>query len=125
MPCWPTICGTRLSWMSTWPGRRLTPIGRAPGGRHRFGRRASGPDCWPGVSPDGALCGRRERHQTARRGPAATAAGHRPGDGVEAGLSGADDPTVLAWAAVEGRVLLTHDLATMTDFAYERVAEGR
>lgn len=43
----------------------------------------------------------------------------------EAGLSGADDPTVLAWAAVEGRVLLTHDLATMADYAYERVAAGQ
>jgi predicted nuclease of predicted toxin-antitoxin system len=31
-----------------------------------------------------------------------------------AGLAGADDPTVLAWAAREGRVLLTHDVRTMT-----------
>ena len=27
----------------------------------------------------------------------------------DVGLSGADDPTVLEWAAQEGRVLLTHD----------------
>jgi len=40
------------------------------------------------------------------------------------GLSGADDPTVLAWAASESRVLLTHDLATVTAFAYARVREG-
>ena len=32
----------------------------------------------------------------------------------EAGLSGAVDPDVLEWAAREGRVLLTHDVATMT-----------
>ncbi len=38
--------------------------------------------------------------------------------------SGADDPTVLEWAAKEGRVLLTHDLNTMTKFANERLAQG-
>jgi predicted nuclease of predicted toxin-antitoxin system len=32
----------------------------------------------------------------------------------DVGLSGADDPTVLAWAAQEGRIVLTHDVATMT-----------
>lgn len=37
------------------------------------------------------------------------------------GLSGADDPTVLEWAAQEGRVLLTHDVSTITKYAYERV----
>ena len=42
----------------------------------------------------------------------------------DAGLSGADDPTVLAWAASEDRVLLTHDVATMTQHAYDRIAEG-
>lgn len=42
----------------------------------------------------------------------------------DVGLSGADDPTVLAWAASEGRVLLTHDVATITHYAYERVAAG-
>ena len=41
-----------------------------------------------------------------------------------AGLVGADDPTVLEWAAREGRVLLTHDVHTMTRFAYERVTRG-
>ena len=43
----------------------------------------------------------------------------------DAGLSGADDPTVLAWAAREGRVLLTHDVATMTLFALNRVEAGQ
>ncbi len=38
----------------------------------------------------------------------------------DAGLSGADDPTVLAWAAQQGRVLLTHDVSTITRYAYER-----
>jgi hypothetical protein len=40
------------------------------------------------------------------------------------GLSGEDDPSVLAWAADEGRVLLTHDVATMTRYAYERLANN-
>jgi len=39
-------------------------------------------------------------------------------------LSGADDPTVLAWAAQEGRIVLTHDVATMITFAYERIQSG-
>lgn len=42
----------------------------------------------------------------------------------EAGLRHADDPTLLAWAASEGRVLLTRDAETMTRYAYERVAQG-
>lgn len=42
----------------------------------------------------------------------------------DVGLSGADDPTVLAWAASEGRVLLTHDVTTLTHYAYERVRIG-
>jgi hypothetical protein len=41
------------------------------------------------------------------------------------GLSGADDPTVLEWAAQAGRVLLTHDVATMTRYAYDRVRDGK
>jgi hypothetical protein len=36
-------------------------------------------------------------------------------------VAGADDPTVLDWAACEGRVLLTHDALTITRYAYERV----
>jgi hypothetical protein len=43
----------------------------------------------------------------------------------DAGLSGADDPVVLAWAAQEGRVLLTHDVETITLYAYERVRAGK
>ena len=39
-------------------------------------------------------------------------------------LSGADDPTVLAWAAQAGRIVLTHDVATMTTFAYQRIQAG-
>ena len=33
----------------------------------------------------------------------------------------ADDPTILAWAARQERILLTHDRATMPDFAYQRM----
>ena len=39
----------------------------------------------------------------------------------ESGLSGGHDADVLEWAADEGRVLLTHDVSTMTKYAYERV----
>jgi hypothetical protein len=43
----------------------------------------------------------------------------------DVGLSGADDSVVLEWAAKEGRVLLTHDVTTMTHYAYERVKAGK
>ena len=43
----------------------------------------------------------------------------------DVGLSGTDDPTVLEWAAREGRVLLTHDVSTITRYAYERVRAGQ
>ena len=42
----------------------------------------------------------------------------------DAGLSGAEDPTVLEWAASEKRVLLTHDVATMPRFAADRLVAG-
>jgi hypothetical protein len=42
----------------------------------------------------------------------------------DVGLSGATDPELLAWAAREGRVLLTHDVSTLRHFAYERVYAG-
>jgi len=41
------------------------------------------------------------------------------------GLSGADDRAVLEWAAQEGRILLTHDVSTITHYAYDRVQSGR
>ncbi|MGE5340670.1 MAG: DUF5615 family PIN-like protein [Candidatus Omnitrophota bacterium] len=43
----------------------------------------------------------------------------------DVGLSGASDPTVLEWAADEGRLLLTHDVATITAYAYERIKSGQ
>lgn len=42
----------------------------------------------------------------------------------DVGLSGSPDDDVLAWAAENDRIILTHDRATMPDFAYERVAAG-
>lgn len=42
----------------------------------------------------------------------------------DAGIGRANDLQVLAWAASEGRVLLTHDASTMAGFAYERVLAG-
>lgn len=38
---------------------------------------------------------------------------------------GASDPRVLDWAAGGGRILLTHDVSTMTSFAYQRARDGR
>jgi predicted nuclease of predicted toxin-antitoxin system len=43
---------------------------------------------------------------------------------LDAGLAEADDPSILEWAAREGRVLLTHDRKTLIRFANERVARG-
>lgn len=40
-------------------------------------------------------------------------------------LSGEDDPTILEWAAEEGRVLLTHDVTTITRYAYDRVKQSQ
>lgn len=42
----------------------------------------------------------------------------------DVGLSGAEDPEVLAWAAREQRILLTHDVQTITEYAYRRVQAG-
>ena len=36
----------------------------------------------------------------------------------------ADDPTVLEWTAQTGRILLTHDVTTLTKYAYERIKSG-
>jgi predicted nuclease of predicted toxin-antitoxin system len=43
----------------------------------------------------------------------------------DAGLQSGDDPTVLAWAATEGRVLVSHDVSTLTAHAYARVRAGQ
>lgn len=43
----------------------------------------------------------------------------------DVGLSGADDQTILDWSAREARILLTHDVSTMTRYAYERVQAGQ
>jgi hypothetical protein len=42
----------------------------------------------------------------------------------EVGLSGAEDPAVLGWAAAQGRVVVTHDVSTMPGFAYARIDAG-
>ena len=39
----------------------------------------------------------------------------------DVGLSGVPDSQVLAWAAAQGRVVVTHDINTMTAEAYLRV----
>ncbi len=42
----------------------------------------------------------------------------------DVGLLGVEDPDVLAWAAENNRIILTHDRTTMPDFAYARVSAG-
>jgi len=42
----------------------------------------------------------------------------------DVGLSSADNPTILEWAVKENRILLTHDVETMPDFAYTRIRAG-
>lgn len=42
----------------------------------------------------------------------------------DVGLREVDDPAILAWAAMNERILLTHDRATMPDFAYNRLVAG-
>ena len=37
------------------------------------------------------------------------------------GLIQTDDPIILEWAANQHRIVLTHDLKTMPDYAYERI----
>ena len=43
----------------------------------------------------------------------------------DVGLEEADDPAILVWAAANNRILLTHDRATVPDFAYARVVTGQ
>jgi hypothetical protein len=42
----------------------------------------------------------------------------------DAGLLGKGDAEVLEWAAMEGRVLLTHDRKTMRQHVYDRIVAG-
>ena len=43
----------------------------------------------------------------------------------DVGLSGADDPSVLGWAAEQGRIVITHDISTLAKHALDRVAAGQ
>ena len=43
----------------------------------------------------------------------------------DVGLRGAKDPEILEWAAEQNLILLTHDRATVPDFAFQRVAAGQ
>ena len=42
----------------------------------------------------------------------------------DVGLSGSDDPEVLQWAVNQGRVLVTHDVSTLSRHAHNRTAAG-
>jgi hypothetical protein len=43
----------------------------------------------------------------------------------DVGLSGADDPSVLQWAADQGRILVTHDISPLAKHAFDRTAAGQ
>lgn len=43
----------------------------------------------------------------------------------DVGLQEADDPDILAWAAINERIILTHDRGTMPDFAHARLVAGK
>lgn len=45
--------------------------------------------------------------------------------GQDVGLTRADAPDVLAWAARNNRIVLTHDRATMPDHGRQRIAAGQ
>ena len=42
----------------------------------------------------------------------------------DVGLRQSDDETILEWAAIEQRILLTHDLNTLPGFAYNRINQN-
>ena len=42
----------------------------------------------------------------------------------QVGMSGSTDTNLLAWAAKENRIVITHDANTMTRYANERMKEG-
>jgi predicted nuclease of predicted toxin-antitoxin system len=43
----------------------------------------------------------------------------------DVGLMEVEDPEILDWSAHHQRILLTHDRATMPDFAYARLVSGK
>jgi hypothetical protein len=43
----------------------------------------------------------------------------------DVGLSGADDPSVLQWAADQRRIIVTHDISTLAKHAFDRIAAGQ
>ena len=40
-------------------------------------------------------------------------------------LSGANDPSVLQWAADHGRIVVTHDISTLAKHAFDRIAASQ
>ena len=40
-------------------------------------------------------------------------------------LSGADDASVLQWAADQGRIVVTHDISTLAKHAFDRIAASQ
>ncbi len=42
----------------------------------------------------------------------------------DAGLAGSDDPTILDWAAAESRIVVSHDVNTLVQLAWQRVVDS-
>lgn len=42
----------------------------------------------------------------------------------QAGMSGLSDPALLDWAASQGRIIVTHDVNTITRYGNERMKHG-
>jgi len=42
----------------------------------------------------------------------------------DGGLSGEDDPIILEWTAKNNRILITHDVESIPEFASERIKSG-
>lgn len=42
----------------------------------------------------------------------------------EVGMTDASDAEILEWAAIQGRIVATHDVGTMIATAYSRVSQG-
>lgn len=43
----------------------------------------------------------------------------------DAGLEETEDPVILEWSVANNRILLTHDRATIPEFAYARTVAGK
>ena len=88
-------------------------------------RRGFALDCWNGGgSSRVAVAGRRNFNNDILRALFRVKCDLDIVRAQDVGLKGTDDETVLAWAADQNRVLLTHDVTTITAHAYRRIMKG-